>query len=46
MEVKIKKKGKTRKYRVIESWKEVTLEKWIKLTELEVNDKISITGSV
>jgi hypothetical protein len=35
MEVKIKKKGKTRKYRVIESWKEVTLEKWIKLTELE-----------
>ena len=35
MEVKIKKKGKTKKYRVIESWKEVTLEKWIKLTELE-----------
>tara|TARA_Y100000004_G_scaffold196351_1_gene266070 strand:- start:778 stop:1419 length:642 start_codon:yes stop_codon:yes gene_type:complete len=35
MEVKIKKKGKTRKYRVIESWKEVTLEKWVKLTELE-----------
>ena len=35
MEVKIKKKGKTKKYKVISSWKEVTLEKWVKLTEFE-----------
>ena len=35
MEVKIKKKGKTKKYKVIESWKEVTLEKWVELTRLE-----------
>tara|TARA_R100000664_G_scaffold32796_1_gene48327 strand:- start:776 stop:1420 length:645 start_codon:yes stop_codon:yes gene_type:complete len=35
MKVKIKKKGKTKKYNVISSWSEVTLEKWIKLAELQ-----------
>ena len=32
MKVKIKKEGKTKQYNVINSWSDVTLEKWVKLT--------------
>ena len=39
MKVKIKKKGKVKKYKVIESWDDVTLEKWIKLIKLEGKTK-------
>ena len=35
MKVNIEKEGKTKKYKLISSWKEVTLEKWVKLAELE-----------
>jgi len=35
MKVNIEKEGKTQKYKVISSWEEVTLEKWVKLAELE-----------
>jgi hypothetical protein len=35
MKVKIKKGAKTREYKLISSWEEVTLEKWVKLAELE-----------
>ena len=31
MEVKIKKKGKVKEFKVIEKWSDVTLEKWVKL---------------
>ena len=32
MKVKIKKAGKTKEYNVINSWSDVTLEKWVKLS--------------
>ena len=32
MKVKIKKEGKTKEYNLINSWKDVTLEKWVKLS--------------
>jgi len=35
MKVKIKKKEKVKEYKVIESWDDVTLEKWIKLVNLK-----------
>jgi hypothetical protein len=35
MKVKIKKNGKSKKYKVIESWADVTLEKWVKLIALK-----------
>ena len=35
MKVKIKKNGKTKKYKVVESWSDVTLESWAKLIESE-----------
>ena len=35
MKVKIKKKNKTKKYNVINSWSEVTLEKWVILANLK-----------
>jgi len=35
MKVKVSKKGKTKNYKVISSWDEVTLEKWVKLASLE-----------
>lgn len=35
MKVKIKKKGKVKKYKVVESWADVTLESWAKLIEFE-----------
>tara|TARA_R100000781_G_scaffold103957_1_gene67652 strand:- start:594 stop:1205 length:612 start_codon:yes stop_codon:yes gene_type:complete len=35
MKVKIKKEGKAKEYNLISSWKDVTLEKWIKLSTNE-----------
>ena len=35
MKVKIKKKQETKEYNVINSWSDVTLEKWIKLVDLQ-----------
>jgi len=35
MKVKIKKKGKTKSYNLIENWGGVTLEKWIELISLD-----------
>ena len=32
MKVKIKKEGKTKEYNLINSWEDVTLEKWVKLS--------------
>jgi len=32
MKVKIKKAGKTKDYNLINSWSDVTLEKWVKLS--------------
>jgi|LULN01.1.fsa_nt_gb hypothetical protein len=34
MQIKVKKKGKTKKYKLIESWEDVTLEQWVRLGEL------------
>ena len=39
MKIKIKKKGKKKEYKLIESWSEVTLEKWLELGRLENGDK-------
>ena len=39
MKVAIKKKGKKKQYKLIESWEDVTLEKWIKLININDNDK-------
>jgi len=41
MKVKIKKQGKTKEYNLISKWSDVTLEKWIKLVELETGSKSS-----
>ena len=39
MKVKIKKEGKTETYNTIDSWADVTLEKWIELVGLEEGSK-------
>lgn len=39
MKVKIKKKGKTKKYNLISKWSDVTLEKWLKLIAAESGSK-------
>ena len=39
MKVKIKKEGNTKEFNLIKSWSDVTLEKWIRLIELENKDK-------
>ena len=39
MKVKIKKEGKTKNYNLISKWSDVTLEKWLKLIELETGSK-------
>ena len=39
MKVKIKKEGKTETYNTIDSWSDVTLEKWIELVGLEEGSK-------
>ena len=39
MNVKIKKQGKTKTYNLINSWSDVTLEKWIELVDVETGSK-------
>ena len=39
MRVKIKKKNKQKTYKLIESWSDVTLEKWLRLVNLEEGSK-------
>ena len=39
MQVKIKKQGKTNTFKLIDSWKDVTLEKWLKLIDFEKGTK-------
>jgi hypothetical protein len=39
MEVKIKKEGNTKTFNLINSWSDVTLEKWVKLVDLEDGNK-------
>ena len=39
MKVKIKKEGKTKQYKLISNWADVTLEKWLKLIEVETGSK-------
>jgi|TARA_R110000751_G_scaffold2471_4_gene13426 hypothetical protein len=41
MKVKIKKKGKVKEFKLISSWKDVTLEKWIKLVDFHNGTKSS-----
>ena len=39
MKVKIKKEGKTRQFKLISSWEDVTLEKWLKLIDFKNETK-------
>ena len=39
MKVKIKKQGKQKMYKVIDSWSDVSLEKWIELIDIETGSK-------
>ena len=39
MQDKIKKEGKTNTFKLIDSWKDVTLEKWLKLIDFEKGTK-------
>ena len=39
MKVNIQKEGKVKKFKLISSWKEVTLEKWLKLIDFETGTK-------
>ena len=39
MKVKIKKEGKTKQYKLISKWSDVTLEKWLKLIDVETGSK-------
>ena len=39
MKVKIKKEGKTKEFKLINSWSDVTLETWLKLIEFESGSK-------
>ena len=39
MKVKIKKEGKTKEFKLINSWSDVNLETWLKLTEFESGSK-------
>ena len=39
MKVNIKKEGKTKNYKLISKWEEVTMDKWLKLIELETGSK-------
>ena len=39
MKVKIKKEGKTKQYKLINRWAEVSLEKWLKIIEVETGSK-------
>ena len=39
MKVKIKKQNKTETFNLIESWSDVTLEKWLKVIDVETGSK-------
>ena len=39
MKVKVKKEGKVKEFKLISSWEEVTLEKWLKLIDFETGTK-------
>jgi len=39
MKVKVKKDGKVKEFKLISSWKDVTLEKWLKLIDFETGTK-------
>jgi len=39
MDIKIKKKGKVKEFKLINSWEEVTLEKWLQLIDFETGTK-------
>jgi hypothetical protein len=39
MKVKIKKEGKTKKYKVIEKWEDVNLKRWLELIDLQNGSK-------
>jgi len=39
MEIKIKKKGKVKEFKLINNWEEVTLEKWLQLIDFETGTK-------
>jgi hypothetical protein len=39
MKVKIKKEGKTKHYKLISKWSDVTLEKWLEISEVETESK-------
>jgi hypothetical protein len=39
MKIKIKKKNKTKEFKLISKWSDVTLEKWLKLIDLETGSK-------
>jgi len=39
MEIKIKKEGKVKGFKLINSWEEVTLEKWLQLIDFETGTK-------
>ena len=39
MKVKVKKEGKVKEFKLISSWKDVTLEKWLKLIDFETGSK-------
>ena len=39
MKVKVKKEGKVKEFKLISSWKEVTLEKWLQLIDFETGTK-------
>ena len=39
MKVKIKKEGKTKQYKLISKWSEVSLEKWLQLIDFQTGSK-------
>ena len=39
MKIKIKKDGKSKNYKLISNWSEVTLEKWLKIIDFELDTK-------
>jgi hypothetical protein len=39
MKVKVKKKGKVKEFKLINSWEDVTLEKWLQLIDFETGSK-------
>ncbi len=39
MKVNIQKEGKVKEFKLISSWEEVTLEKWLKLIDFETGTK-------